>query len=104
MFAHDVYEETKTSIMKIVDASKPIFKLFLKFLYTAHIPRIPISAFMELLKLADKYQVDDLKKICDDSLVAMLKETHPVHEVYQFAHLYNCSPQLIHKAFSLTMS
>lgn len=104
MFSNDGYEETKTSTMKIVDASKVMFKLFLKFIYTAAIPKIPVPAFMELLKLADKYQVDDLKRICDASLVSMLKEMHQVHEVYQFAHLYNCSTQLIQKAFTLTMS
>lgn len=100
MLSNDSYEETKNSMMKICDAPKSSFKLFLEFLYTAQLPTLPINEALEVLKIADKYDVSDLKKICDDQVIAILKPEDPVHEVYQFAHTYKCSRQLLEKTFN----
>lgn len=91
--------------MKIIDATIDIFKMFLEFLYTARVPgNLSLLKTTELLKVAHKYDVEDLKKICDDILIVSLNDLHPVHEIYQLAHTYNCSHELIQRAFNFVKS
>lgn len=104
MLANKDYEESKQSQMTIVDISKEIFELFLQFLYTDLSPNISLEQATELLKVAEKYDVQKLKKICDNVMVKLLEKTSPTHDIFQLAHAYNCSKELKDKAFKLMNS
>lgn len=103
MFANKECEESQKSLMTITDVSEDIFELFFHFLYTDRIPTLSLHQASDVLIVADKYDVETLKKKCDDMIVKMLKDGDPVHDVFQFAHTYNCSPELKKKAFNLLL-
>lgn len=85
--------------MKITDTSKDVFKIFLDFIYNADIPFVTIYGATELIKLAEKYDLGDLKQICENVLISKMTQRDSVYEIYMFAHQYNCSQELILKAF-----
>lgn len=87
--------------MTIDDISKEIFELFLRFLYTDLIPNISLEQAAEVLKAAEKYDVQKLKKICDSMMVKLLQANSPANDIFQLAHAYNCSKELKDKAFQL---
>lgn len=60
---------------------------------------LTIYGAVEILKLAEKYDLGDLKNICEDVLINKLTETDSVYDIYMFAHQYICSQELIAKAF-----
>lgn len=76
------------------------FKDSLDFIYKADVPS-NLSTFgaVELIKLAEKYDFGDLKSICETVLIKKLAQSSCVYNVYLFAHQYNCSQELITKAF-----
>lgn len=99
MLSNKNYKETQQSVMTITDTSKDVFKIFLEFVYNADIPIVTIYGATELIKLAEKYDLGDLKHICENILITKLTQTDSVYEIYMFAHQYNCSQELISKAF-----
>ncbi|KAG4070294.1 hypothetical protein HA402_009857 [Bradysia odoriphaga] len=98
MLSNDCYKETQQSVMKVTETSPTIFKLFLTFLYRASLSTQSKSTIMELIKLADKYDVETLKRVCEVKLIDELNQTDCL-AMYLFAHQYNCSRELIEKTF-----
>ncbi|XP_037051214.1 uncharacterized protein LOC119085079 [Bradysia coprophila] len=98
MLSNDCYKETQQSVMKVTETSPAIFKLFLKFLYQASFSTQPKSTAIELIKLADKYDVETLKRVCEVKLIEELNQSDCL-SIFMFAHQYNCSQELIGKAF-----
>lgn len=101
MFSNKDCVEVKNSEMTILSVEKEALQMFLKFLYTAQIPVLVLSLYMEVLELAEKYQVEDLKSLCESEIASKMTLNDPVHEIYQFAFTYNCSQQLKIKSFDL---
>ncbi|XP_044006010.1 speckle-type POZ protein B-like [Aphidius gifuensis] len=64
MFDHEQYKENKNSEVVIEDIEEDVFTEFLHYIYTddtKNVNKMP----MELLEVAEKYQVDRLKNICE---------------------------------------
>lgn len=99
MLSNDRYKETQQSVMQVTDASETAFKIFLDFLYTADTPSLSVLGAVQLIKLAEKYDVGDLKSICEMTLINKMTQSDSIYEIYLFAHRYNCSQALILKAF-----
>lgn len=87
--------------MKISDATSNIFDLFINFLYTDRIPRLLIDDAMKLIILSEKYDVQDLKTKCENSIIEILDKNSPAHDIFQLAHMYNCSDKLKKDSFDL---
>jgi speckle-type POZ protein len=65
MFQHDM-KENKTNEAEITDVTPAAFKALLKFIYTGHCQVGNLAE--ELLVAANKYDIQDLKQICDKKL------------------------------------
>lgn len=75
--------------------------LFLNFMYGVNVPYDSLGAAVELLEIAEKYEITALKKICENMLIENITEADPVHSLYQIACRYNCSSELIKKVYDL---
>jgi len=60
--------ESCSKEVTVNDIKPKTFKEFLKFLYTDMTPDYEEDSTMELLSVADKYCVDDLKKMCERAI------------------------------------
>lgn len=85
--------------MQVTDTSENAFKIFLEFIYKADVPSLSVFGAIELIKLAEKYDFGDLKSICETVLINKLTQSDSTYDIYLFAHQYNCSHELITKAF-----
>ena len=65
MFQHDM-QENKTNETEITDVTPAAFKALLQFIYTGHC-QVGVLA-EQLLIAANKYDIQDLKNICDKKL------------------------------------
>jgi speckle-type POZ protein len=90
----DKFKEGRTKTVKIDDTDPLVFKEMLRFLYTGRAPKLDEAAMTEPLFLAaDKYQIEALKDLCEQSLIAKLNVQTVVHNLV-VAHLYP-APQLL---------
>lgn len=71
MFRHDM-EEKKTGIVNISDSDPEAFNIFLIFLYSGSVDFTKCN-ICELYKIADKYDVSDLKLMCTDFMTKNLE-------------------------------
>ncbi|XP_044010297.1 speckle-type POZ protein-like B [Aphidius gifuensis] len=71
MFNHKQFKENKNNEVVIEDIDENVFGEFLLYIYTDETPNIKQMA-MELLAVAEKYQVDRLKNICEDIICKMI--------------------------------
>lgn len=104
MLANKECEESKQSLLKIVDVSKETFEIFFQFLYSKRVSNLSLEQATDVLIVADKYDVQWLKNLCDNLLVKLLQQTDSVHDIFQFAHAYNCSLEIKQKAFGFVKS
>ncbi|XP_044010139.1 speckle-type POZ protein-like B [Aphidius gifuensis] len=65
MFNHEQLKENKNNEVAIEDIEEDVFEEFLHFIYTGESPNVDKMP-MELLAVAEKYQVDCLKNICEE--------------------------------------
>ncbi|PAA94828.1 hypothetical protein BOX15_Mlig016566g1, partial [Macrostomum lignano] len=88
MFTHDCLERSADAVT-ILDAEAASFKVFLDYLYTGEVPLSGLEANgRELLKLADKYSVSELRAVCAQALargvtLANLHELAVLADTYQ---------------------
>lgn len=99
MLSYNGYKETQQAVMRVTDTTECAFKIFLDFIYKAEVPNLSVFGAVELIKLAEKYDFGDLKSICEIALIKKLTQRDCVYDIYMFAHQYNCSHELINKAF-----
>jgi hypothetical protein len=93
------FQESSSTEGSIKDISKEAFEEFLRYLYTETIENIDFHV-LELLAIADLYEVDDLKAICKAQLqISLTEENAPF--VFQYAHRYRCDNELKEAAFKL---
>ncbi|CAK8671392.1 speckle-type POZ protein B-like [Clavelina lepadiformis] len=88
MFEHEM-EESKFNRVEISDITQDVFKSMLTFLYTGKSPDLDQMA-SQLLAAADKYALDRLKVMCEESLCSNLSVEN-VAETLILADLHNAS-------------
>lgn len=79
--------ETKENIVRIMDMKKTILLEFLRFIYCGYFYGIKENA-EELLVVADKYQIEDLKNVCEQYFSNGLKDSN-LTQCIRIANLYN---------------
>lgn len=87
MFTNDC-KEKQEGVVQITDTRIEVFEAFLKFFYTNKIENIK-ELGEELLILAEKYQVQDLKDKCENYLSQILNKDNAVHCLIT-ADQFNC--------------
>merc|ERR1739844_885387 len=85
--------ETISKEVEINDIKQKAFREFLRFLYTDIAPKYAEDSTMELLALADKYCVDDLKKICEEAITSNLNGDNVIDALI-LAEKHRCSTLL----------
>lgn len=80
--------ERQECIVKIQDAKPNVFKEFIKYLYVAEIDNFK-EVGLDLLVLADKYDVKGLKDRCENGLSKLLSKENAVFHVIK-ADEFNC--------------
>jgi len=98
MFAGE-FKERSGSKVEIKDISKEAFQKFLDYIYSCEVS-LTADDVIELLDLSNKYEVDDLKAVCQEHLLKELNDDN-AHDIFQYAHFYNCSMDLKKAAFEL---
>lgn len=76
MLSHDL-KENKESVIKIEDCEPDVFEEFLHFVYSGNIENINCDNAYDLYYVADKYNMQHLKKMC----VNFLKESFSVENI-----------------------
>lgn len=90
--------ESESNETTIPDVSKKGFQQLLNFIYRGEIEDFEEHSG-ELLSLAERFELEDLKKLCQAQLLASLTDLN-ASELYQAADLYRCE-KLKHEAFKL---
>ncbi|XP_043287592.1 BTB/POZ and MATH domain-containing protein 1-like [Venturia canescens] len=88
MFLSDM-KEKDTSTVEIVDTKAEIFEEFLKYLYTGELNDLENKA-EEMLLLADKYQVGELKDMCENFFLDNISEVNVIKNLI-VADKYRCA-------------
>ncbi|KAL3682299.1 hypothetical protein R1sor_000321 [Riccia sorocarpa] len=87
MFSSDM-QEKETGIVHCPDASAPVLKSMVNFCYTAEIQFTEEASPEEVLKIAHKYDIKNLKLVCEDELIIRIKEAN-VYELVMLAQKYD---------------
>ncbi|XP_014238851.1 speckle-type POZ protein-like [Trichogramma pretiosum] len=73
MFEHDMLENS-SNVVNIDDIEPEVFQKLLEFMYTEELPEMTFDNWSKLIVAADKYQVDDLKRLCQEGLMRTYSE------------------------------
>jgi speckle-type POZ protein len=94
MLEEDKFKEGRTKVVEVDDIEAAVFREMLRYLYTGKAPKLNEDEMtLPLFIAADKYQIQALKDLCEQSLICKLKlETAVTNLVV--AHLYT-APQLL---------
>ena len=76
--------------IKMLDVDQEVCLKFLDFLYTGQYGLNDEHTLESLLCLSHEYQVAELKKLCEESLVENMQETNVANYLY-LSHVYACS-------------
>ncbi|XP_044010314.1 speckle-type POZ protein-like [Aphidius gifuensis] len=87
MFDHEQFEENKKNEVVIDDIDEDVFEEFLHYIYTDESPNVD-KMTMELLAVADKYQVDCLKNICEEIICKTINVNNAAN-ILVFSDKYN---------------
>ena len=90
MFEHNMQERSNSKV-NLTDVEPAIVKEMLVYMYSDRVPRIGEVAG-DLLYVADKYQLENLKKICEEHLSSNLRVDNAAR-IIQLAYLHS-APQL----------
>jgi speckle-type POZ protein len=94
MLEEDKFKEGRTKVVEVDDIDPVVFKEMLRYLYTGKAPKLDEDDMTEpLFVTADKYQIEALKDLCEQSLIRKLTIQTVVHYLV-LAHLYT-APQLL---------
>uniref|UniRef100_A0A0N5BTM0 BTB domain-containing protein n=1 Tax=Strongyloides papillosus TaxID=174720 RepID=A0A0N5BTM0_STREA len=75
MFEHKETKEAEENTIKIVDAELPTLQMMIDYIYTGTIPELlNDDQIVDLLQLADKYDIQPLNHLCQDRLIFHLTE------------------------------
>ena len=94
MLAEDEFKEVHAKTVQVDDIEPVVFKEMLRYIYTGKAPKLIEDTMTEPTFLAaHKYQIEALKDLCEQSLIAKLNLETVVHYLV-LAHLYT-APQLL---------
>ncbi|CRK97021.1 CLUMA_CG010335, isoform A [Clunio marinus] len=97
MFAGNFKERTSSSQV-ISDVSAEVFDEMLHFMYKSKISNLEHAE--DLLAVADRYQIDDLKAIIENHLFHKLEDDN-AHRFFQLAHRHNCCNEFKKECFEV---
>ncbi|KAL3682622.1 hypothetical protein R1sor_000644 [Riccia sorocarpa] len=80
--------EKKSGIIRVEDTPAPVLRSLVNYCYTAEIEFTEEAPPNELLKVADKYEIEDLKAVCEDELSKHISKDNLSKRV-TLARLYN---------------
>ena len=81
-------EESRTNTIKITDFSYEVLKLFIHYLYTAEIyPESLDDSAFDLLALAEKYHVNQLKSMCERYMISKVNSGNALFN-FEYASLH----------------
>ncbi|KAL7298622.1 hypothetical protein TKK_0008390 [Trichogramma kaykai] len=86
MFTHDMLENEE-NFVKITDTTENIVTAMLRFIYTGKLDVTETNKIIELLAVADKYQIDSLKIKCGKMLYSDLSSENAI-DILVAAHKY----------------
>uniref|UniRef100_A0A0K0EZI5 Speckle-type POZ protein (inferred by orthology to a human protein) n=1 Tax=Strongyloides venezuelensis TaxID=75913 RepID=A0A0K0EZI5_STRVS len=88
MFEHKETKESKENIIKIVDENLQTLETMIDYIYSGTIPELlNDDEIIDLLQLADKYDIQPLYHLCQDRLIFHLTEMN-VCEMLQVSEAY----------------
>jgi len=103
MLEEGTFGEGRNRVIEVDDIEPAVFKELLRYLYTGKAPMLDEDDMTEPLFLAaDKYQIEALKDLCEQSLIARLKLETAVPNLV-LAHLYT-APQLLEASLKFLVS
>ena len=76
--------------LEMLEADQNVIKKFLDFIYTGRFGLYDTSIIESLLSLSDKYQVLELKHLCEESLMENMNSCSVASYLY-LGHLHDCS-------------
>ena len=80
--------EGNDGIIKVQDATAEVMKQLLQFIYCGKIEK-EFNDYQALMIVADKYLVEDLKRLCSSEILKMIKPANAI-EIGLFGETYNC--------------
>ncbi|VDN03121.1 unnamed protein product [Thelazia callipaeda] len=90
MFSYDQLVESTERRVVIEDAEYEAVRCMLRYMYTGEMDDMDMDADLaSVLTLAERYQIDDLKQICERKLCAQIDKCN-FGEMLYLADLYNC--------------
>jgi len=95
-------KESVSNQVTISDVAPKVFRELLRFLYSGSAPEFQEDVTAELLAVADKYGLEDLKKMCASFLASNLRRNNVV-DIVLLAHDHGC-PALQDKASAVLRS
>ncbi|XP_008219708.1 PREDICTED: BTB/POZ domain-containing protein At4g08455-like [Prunus mume] len=95
----NMMEESLSGTIKTVDVSYGTLRAFVNYLYTAEVVCLDQQLACDLLEMADKYQVQHLKDLCQKFLESNLNWDNSL-STYTFVHQHNAK-QIINLALTL---
>ena len=103
MLEEDNFKEGRTKVVEIDEIKPVVFKEMLRYLYTGKATKLnEVDMTEPLFMAADKYQIEALKNLCEQSLIVKLTIQTVVHYLV-LAHLYT-APQLLEASFEFLVS
>lgn len=88
-------EESSSNKIHVTDVAPKVFEELLKFLYSGVPPKYVEKETLQLLAVADKYGVDELKKSCE-SLICFYLTQENVIDALLLADNHNCPDLMLH--------
>ncbi|KAH7433559.1 hypothetical protein KP509_07G074900 [Ceratopteris richardii] len=81
-------QESRTNSIKIMDFTYEVLKLFIHYLYTAEIyPESLEECAVDLLALAEKYNVKQLKSVCERHMISKLNFRNALYN-FEYASIH----------------
>ncbi|KAL7298420.1 hypothetical protein TKK_0008211 [Trichogramma kaykai] len=77
MFSHDMLEN-KTQSVNITDVDYDVAVEMLRFIYTGSVEKEEVSFIIDLLPVADKYQLEELQNKCEEILSSNLSTNNAI--------------------------
>ncbi|KAL3682641.1 hypothetical protein R1sor_000663 [Riccia sorocarpa] len=81
-------KEKKTGVIRVDDVAGPVLRSMVNYCYTAEIQFTEEAPADELLKVAEKYDIKDLKAVCEDELSKDISKENLSKRI-TLARLYN---------------
>ena len=87
MFEQDMLENRNNEV-KITDISTLVIKMMICFIYTGQLAKVGVSTLLDLLKAADKYEINELKEKCEERISRKLSINN-CSRIIEAADLFN---------------